>query len=273
MQCSKFAFVVHFVAAPILCAISVLSNTQASLAVSAKADDFRVGLAKVDVTPEGPIRLSGFSSRQTESIGVRERIYARAMAIRNADGKPAVLITVDSIGIPIAVRNEIAHRLASKKNLPNERLAICATHSHTTPMVSGVLATMFGAPVPPDQQQRIDEYTRDLTDKLEQVAASALDDMKPARLQFGIGKANFSINRRTKGGPVDHELPVLQVLSLDEKFGRCMSVTRATASCCPTTKQAATGPAMRQQTSKKSIPAHWHSSQSAAAPIPTPSAA
>lgn len=139
------------------------------------------------------------------------------MAIRGVDGKPAVLITVDSIGIPAAIRNEIAQRLASKKKIPNERLAICATHSHTTPMLNGVLATMFGAPIPPDQQERIDKYTRELTDKLEQVAVSALDEMKPARLQFGVGKANFSINRRTKGGPVDHELPVLQVLSLDEK--------------------------------------------------------
>ena len=91
-----------------------------------------------------------------------------------------MLITVDSIGIPAAIRNEVAHRLASKKKLPNERLAICATHSHTTPMLSGVLATMFGAPVPPDQQQRIDKYTRELTDKLEQVAITALDDMKPS---------------------------------------------------------------------------------------------
>ena len=180
MQFSKFAFVVRFVAAPILCLMSVLSDTQASLAVAAKPDDYTVGLAKIDITPEGPIRLSGFSFRQTESIGVREHIYARAMAIRNADGKPAVLITVDSIGIPAAMRNEIANRLASKKKLTNERLAICATHSHTTPMLSGVLATMFGAPVPPDQQQRIDKYTRELTDKLEQVATSALDNMKPA---------------------------------------------------------------------------------------------
>jgi putative membrane-bound dehydrogenase-like protein len=217
MRFSKFSATVRFSTALILCALAFLSVVPTSLAAAAKPRGYQVGLAKVDITPEGPIRLSGFYHRQTESVGVREHIYARAMAIRNADDKPAVLITVDSIGIPAAVRNEIAHRLATKKNLLNERLAICATHSHTTPMLTGVLATMFGAPVPPDQQQRIDKYTRDLTDKLEQVAVSALGDMKPARLQFGIGKANFSINRRTKGGPVDHELPVLQVTGLDGK--------------------------------------------------------
>ena len=217
MQLSRFASIVRFAAAPILCVLAVLSVAQASFAAAANPRDYKVGLAKVDITPEGPIRLSGFYSRQTESIGVREHIYARAMAMQGLDGKPAVLITVDSIGIPAAIRNEVAHRLASKKKLPNERLAICATHSHTTPMLSGVLATMFGAPVPPDQQQRIDKYTHELTDKLEQVAINALDNMKPARMQFGIGKVNFSINRRTKGGPVDHELPVLQVTAADGK--------------------------------------------------------
>lgn len=218
MQFLKYVSNATFAAAPILFVLATHGNALVSFAAASNPSEYKVGLAKVDITPEGPIRLSGFYHRQTESIGVREPIYARAMAIQNADGKPAVLITVDSIGIPAAMRNEIAKRLASKKKLPNENLAICATHSHTTPMLSGVLATMFGAPVPPDQQQRIDKYTRELTDKLEQVAASALDHMKTARLQFGIGKVKFAINRRTKGGPVDHELPVLQVLAPDEKI-------------------------------------------------------
>jgi putative membrane-bound dehydrogenase-like protein len=215
---SKVAFAGRFIAAPILYVLATLSAFQSSSAVAASPRDYKVGLAKVDITPEGPIRLSGFYVRQTESIGVREPIFARAMAIQGLDGKPAVLVTVDSIGIPAAVRNEVAQRLASKKKLPNERFAISATHSHTTPMLSGVLATLFGAPVPPDQQARIDKYTHDLTDKLEQVATSALDNMKPARIQFGIGKVNFSINRRTKGGPVDHDLPVLQVTAANGKI-------------------------------------------------------
>lgn len=194
------------------------ADPQHSSAAAPNPAVYNVGLAKVDITPEGPIRLSGFYVRQTESVGVREHIFARAMAIAGIDKKPAVLITVDSIGIPAHVRNEVAHRLAEKKGLPNERFAISATHCHTTPMLTGVLTTMFGAPVPADQQARIDKYTKDLTDKLEQVAVEALSDMKPARLEFGIGQADFSINRRTKGGPVDHELPVLQVADLKGKI-------------------------------------------------------
>jgi hypothetical protein len=218
MRQLKFSCVLRLAAASFFCVAILNADPQGSRAAAANPRDYKVGLAKVNITPEGPIRLSGFYVRQTESVGIREDIFARAIAVEGSDKKPAVLITVDSIGIPAHVRNEVAHRLAAKKKLPNERLAICATHCHTTPMLSGVLATMFGAPVPPDQQARIDKYTKDLTDKLEQVTLDALGDMKPARLQFGIGKANFSINRRTKGGPVDHELPVLQVTDLKGKI-------------------------------------------------------
>ena len=105
------------------------------------ATQYDVGLARVDVTPETPIRLSGFASRLTESTGVREHIFARAMAIQTADDKePVVLITVDSLCIPAAIRDEVAHRLKAKKNIPNDHIAICSTHCHTAPMVSNALA-------------------------------------------------------------------------------------------------------------------------------------
>ncbi|HEX4414859.1 MAG TPA: neutral/alkaline non-lysosomal ceramidase N-terminal domain-containing protein, partial [Lacipirellulaceae bacterium] len=179
---------------------------------------YDVGLARVDVTPETPIRLSGFASRLTESTGVREHIFARAMAIQTADvNEPVIVVAVDSLCIPAAIRDEVAHRLKAKKNVANERVAICSTHCHTAPMVSNALPTLFGQPVPPDQQQRIDDYTKQLIDKIEQSALDALSDMKPARLAYGIGNVGFSINRRTKGGPVDHDLPFMSVVDLDGK--------------------------------------------------------
>jgi putative membrane-bound dehydrogenase-like protein len=179
---------------------------------------YEVGLARVDVTPQTPIRLSGFASRLTESTGVRHPIYARAMAIRPASGgEPVVVITVDSLCIPAYLRDEVASRLKAKKNIANDRLAICSTHSHTAPMVSKALETLFGQPIPPEHVAHIDQYTKELIDKIEQAALEALGDMKPARLAFGIGNVGFSINRRKRGGPVDHDLPVMFVQSADGK--------------------------------------------------------
>jgi putative membrane-bound dehydrogenase-like protein len=201
-------FVVYSIGASLHC------NAARAQEAAPQAAPYEVGLAKIDITPDYPIRLSGFSFRQTESDGVRQRIFARAMAVK-AGGEPAVLITVDSIGIPPALRAEVARRLHAKRKLLNERLAICSTHSHTAPSLAGILPTMFGAPLPAEHQEKIDRYTTDLTDRIEQVANAALDDLRLARLSFGIGKARFAINRRTRGGPVDHDLPVMVIAGAD----------------------------------------------------------
>src|SRR5207237_7719913 len=133
------------------------------------------------------------------------------------DGEPAVLLTVDNLGVPAYLVEEVAARLARKAGMCRQRLAVTATHTHTAPMLRGVAPTLFGQPIPKEHQERIDRYTAELTDKLEKVAVAALADRKPARLSWGIGTVGFAVNRRTKGGPVDHDLPMLVVRDLKGK--------------------------------------------------------
>ena len=174
--------------------------------------DLKVGVAAVDVTPNDPVRLSGFGFRRAESEGVTQRIWAKAIAFEDggADG-PAVLVCVDNLGVPLAMTRQVAARIGRKTALKPDRLAIAASHTHTAPMLTGVAPTLFGMPIPPDQQVRIDRYTRRLTDDMEKVALAALADLKPARVEFAVGTWDLAANRRTKGGPVDHDLPVVVV--------------------------------------------------------------
>src|SRR5687767_8373813 len=58
-----------------------------------------VGAAKADITPDLPIRLSGYGSRTTETNRVETRLFARALAIGTDDQKPVVLLTIELIGI------------------------------------------------------------------------------------------------------------------------------------------------------------------------------
>jgi putative membrane-bound dehydrogenase-like protein len=178
---------------------------------------YKVGVAKVDITPGYPIRLSGFGFRRTESEGVTQRIWARALAISTEGSEPAVLLTVDNLGIPLEITNEVGRRLAKKAHLKRDRLAITATHTHTGPMLRGVAPTLFGQPIPKEHQARIDRYTAELTDNLEKAALAALADLRPARLSHGIGTVKFAVNRRTRGGPVDHDLPILVARDLKGK--------------------------------------------------------
>ncbi len=179
-------------------------------------DTYLVGVAKIDITPDYPIRLSGFGFRRTESEGITQKIWAKALAIGSDEQGPAVLIAVDNLGVPYAMTQEIVRRLA-KHGVRPERLAVTATHTHTAPMLRNVAPTLFGQPIPKEQQERIDRYTSEFTDNLEKVALAALKDRRPSRLSFGIGKSAVAKNRRPKGGPVDHDLPVLAVRDLDGK--------------------------------------------------------
>ncbi len=172
----------------------------------------RVGVASIDITPDYPIRLNGFGFRRTESEGVTHHIYAKALAFQSDDGNgPAVLIAIDTLGIPDYITQDIAQRLKEKAKLDPTRLAITATHTHTGPMLKNLCPTIFGMPIKSEEQAHIDRYTKEFADKLEQVALKALGDLKPATLEWGTGEVDLSINRRTKGGPVDHDLPVLVV--------------------------------------------------------------
>jgi hypothetical protein len=190
-----------------------------ALSVSSSiAAEHRVGVAAVDVTPDYPVRLSGFGFRRTESEGVTQRIWAKAIAFADDGRGPAVIVCVDNLAVPWSMTQEVAARLAAKAKVDPTRFTLTCTHTHTAPMLSGVTPTLFGTPIPPDHQKNIDRYTRQLADAIEQVALSAVQDIRPAKLEFGIGAVDFAVNRRTQGGPVDHDLPVLAIKGADGKL-------------------------------------------------------
>lgn len=178
--------------------------------------DFKVGVAKIDITPEYPVRLSGYASRTEESEGVAQPIFARALAISRGISAPAVLITVDNCGITREIREEVVQRLYHRVRLFSERITICSTHSHTAPTLEGAIGNLFMDTLTGEEQVRIRKYTRELVDKLEQVAMEALEARRPAYLYFAKGQVGFAANRRTPEGPVDHDAPVLVARGLAE---------------------------------------------------------
>src|SRR5687768_12021276 len=173
-----------------------------------------VGVAKVDITPDYNVRLSGFAHRKSESEGVDGKIHAKALAFRDANG-PAVLMAVDSLGVPDYMTRDVASRLENKAKLDPKRFAITSTHTHSAPILTNACPNIAGEPIPPEHQEKIDRYTRELADKLEQAALAALADLKPATIESGIGTHALAMNRRTPGGPVDHDLPVMAIKNAD----------------------------------------------------------
>ena len=191
-----------------------------------------VGVARVDVTPGYAVRLSGYGVRRAVSSGVAQRIYAKALVIGSDAEGPAVLLTVDNCGVPAWLRAEVVQRLAARAGIKEERVAICSSHTHSAPMVVGVLPNLFSMDIPAEQWAVVERYSRELVDRLEEVAVAALGARVPSRLAWGVGKVAFAVNRRGQVvRPVDHDLPVLRVT---DAAGRVRGVLASYACHCTT---------------------------------------
>jgi len=195
-------------------------------AVGLSAADYRAGVARVIITPQKPIYLSGYANRNHPSEGVVHDLWAKALAIEDRRGGRVVIVTTDIIGYPKWLGDLIGARVEKEHGLDRSRLVLNAAHTHTGPLIGRNLNLMFE--LKPEEQQVVDEYAQKLAGDVVALVGQALKDLAPANLSFGNGKGNFAINRREntpKGiklglnptGPSDHDVPVLKVAAADGK--------------------------------------------------------
>ena len=182
----------------------------------------RAGTGRIDITPSGPIWLSGYGDRTHPSTGVLTKLWAKALAIDDGKGGRVVIITTDLIGLPRAITDTVSARIAKEFGLERSQILFNSAHTHTGPVVRSNLVTMFD--LSPEELERIREYGDRLREALYVVAGAALGDLSPAEISYGSGETGFAMNRRQftdKGvrigvnpqGPVDHSVPVLRVMS------------------------------------------------------------
>ena len=226
-------------------ALGLLALLSAGPTAGAAEPDWKVGLAQVKITPERPVFLAGYASRDRPYDKVATDLYAKALALEDRDGHVAVLVTTDLIGLTADVAEPVCERLATQAGLKREQVLLSSSHIHTGPALSL-------DPKPHDKQgagdaQRTVEYTRQLQDRLVEVVRQALAHREPARLSWGSGVANFVMNRRefTPGGvilgvnprgPADRTVPVLRVDGPDDRpravlFGAATHNTTLTEKC------------------------------------------
>ncbi|PQO38491.1 neutral/alkaline non-lysosomal ceramidase N-terminal domain-containing protein [Blastopirellula marina] len=189
----------------------------------------QIGAASLEITPQHPILMSGYAARDHQlQLNVRHRLWAHALAISDEQSEPALLITVDNVGVPAKVRTLVAKSLAEKYAVPPERVTISSTHTHGGPMLTGVLENLLTREMTPVERQAVDGYTNTLTQKLIEVASQALAARHPGYLFQGRGEVDFAINRRNET-VVDHAMPLLVAV---DKQGKPFAVTANYACHC-----------------------------------------
>jgi hypothetical protein len=208
-----------------LLAIALLSVVSVGVA-SAAEPDWKVGLAQVKITPERPVFMAGYASRDRPFEKVTTDLYAKALALEDREGHLAVLVTTDLIGLSAAIAEPVCARLADRAKLKREQILLTSSHTHTGPALSLSPARGSGAP---GEHLRTVDYTRKLQEQLVEVVLESLKKREPARLSWGSGVANFVLNRRqftprgvilgmNPRGPADRTVPVLRIDTAEGKL-------------------------------------------------------
>src|SRR5687767_10371935 len=121
-------------------------------AFGAEESPLMIGAARIDITPGYPVRLHGYGGRRTNAEGVTQKIFAKAIAFGSNREGPRILFTVDNLGVSEAITEEVAAKLKKRVHIDREHVAVCASHTHSAPMLRGVAPNIFSSDIIPEQQ-------------------------------------------------------------------------------------------------------------------------
>jgi hypothetical protein len=200
-----------------------------SVAISrAEEPSWLAGAAAARITPDEPLWMAGYAARDRPSEGTLHDLWVKVLALEDADGRRAVVVTSDLLGFPKDMSESICGKLDAECGLPRQAIMLTASHSHSSPVLAGTLVDCY--PLDDVQRQRIDKYSAALENTVVETIKMALGRLGPATLRGGDGHTNFAVNRRTYrgldvppleerqadlAGPSDHRVPVLAVRTPD----------------------------------------------------------
>jgi hypothetical protein len=184
-------------------------------------DVLRAGTAKIDITPQKPVKMAGYSSRTGLSQGVHDSLSARVVAFEN-NGKRLVLVSTDLIGFYNGTAEHLRKIILDEFKLEPSELFLSAIHTHAGPSLT--IDKNKGHP-------NNLEYTKGLETKLVELIRKSLDNVKPIHVGAGIGYSPVGANRRelvfdSSGnssiklgrnpyGPIDKEVLVMKLAKPD----------------------------------------------------------
>lgn len=175
------------------------------------------GAARVDITPEKPVKLSGYASRKDLSAGVHDPLSARVLVFENGSQR-LVLVSADLIGYYNGTADYFRKAILEACDLQPAELFLCAIHTHSAPTLTSDVEHGHPNNV---------AYTETLKMKLIEATREALESTEPVSIGVGTGSCPVGSNRRElrisdKGdssivlgrnpyGPTDKEVLVMKV--------------------------------------------------------------
>src|SRR5581483_6364728 len=89
----------------------VLFGVLLTYAAAASAE-WRAGVATVTITPEQPVWMSGYASRDRPAEGKLHDLHAKALALDDGQDHRVVLVTMDLCGIDRGLSQRVCRRIS-----------------------------------------------------------------------------------------------------------------------------------------------------------------
>jgi hypothetical protein len=140
------------------------------------------------------VELSGFGPfRNRHSIAVRDRLWARAMAVEQG-GVTAVVVSCDLIGLRRAMAQEVRRLVTSAIGIPAEAIMLHCTHTHSGPSTGRSIG--WGDPDAP--------YLEILPGRIGRACVDAVESLRLATLSHAeVPCEGMSYNREYDVRPKD----------------------------------------------------------------------
>jgi len=153
-----------------LAAILLLGLCACGESGSAKKDTLQAGFGRVNVTPDYPVSLAGYSNYDTRiSTGYMDYLYVTCIAV--TDGNDTILMyTMDQTSASYSgLYEEFLATITQTTGIPTDKIFIGATHTHGAPM------TTYGS----ENNKR---YKQELLAAAGRAGTEALNDLTPCRM-------------------------------------------------------------------------------------------
>jgi len=182
LSLTRFRQICEIVIIVTVCLFHTTSITQAKQT----AGVLRCEAAKVDITPQKHVKLSGYAGRTGYSEGVHDPLSARVVAFEN-DGKQILLVSIDTLGFYNGTDEYLRKAILEEFKLAPSELFLCGIHTHSAPTL-----TVDKEKGDPNNL----EYTETLKNKLIEAIRQSLDNTAPVQIGVGTGYCQVGANRR-----------------------------------------------------------------------------
>ncbi|KAB2440503.1 neutral/alkaline non-lysosomal ceramidase N-terminal domain-containing protein [Bacillus luti] len=174
----------------------------------------KVGVCKVGITPPIGIDFVGYH-RETGINNIEEHIYGTIFVFEKDEMK-TVFISIDNIGMLVEDTTMIRERIASRLQVPFERITVVYTHTHSGPETVG-------------DDPLVRSYKTLLVNNVVQGAITANNNLRSCEVGWGVTTGEIGVNRRERTsdgkvkmgtnveGVVDKRIGVLAIRDAETK--------------------------------------------------------